>query len=399
MRGKAGFRVGGQPRVCAASSSRGCKQGPGFRKGPATNGAGWMWIALAAAVAGLAGCAAKRPAGELGVRGHVRSLTTSGAALAAEFVDNNTYIWDWGDLTKAPQVCARKGHCLALLGPRHVITEAPSDPLRLQPMVVALELPSGRVVRRWFLGADWYCSDFCNSFNGRYVGVLLEEGRPTGGDTCLGIIGPGTQEIPWVPARGRVVKLTEDGIAISNDGRCLALLGLGDLQMLTAADLSRKKLSWRRSVPHTRSLAFSPDGSMLYVGGHSGILALQAADGHEVSTWSIDDSRSLGAPVARVVASPDSRFLAAGTDLPDGRVYLLDARSGRLVTGWRVAGKGDGGSSSWSIRPTRTLIEGLAFSPGGRLLATADSLSQSIRIWEVPRATAPKGQVSWLRRQ
>jgi WD40 repeat protein len=118
-----------------------------------------------------------------------------------------------------------------------------------------------------------------------------------------------------------------------------------------------------------------------------------------VDTWSIEDSRNLGAPVARVTASPDNRFVAAGTDLPDGQVYLLDARTGRLVTGWRVAGKGDGGSSSWSIRPKPTLVEGLAFSPGGKLLATADSLSQSIRIWEMPQATASEHGQSRPRRR
>jgi len=358
---------------------------------PAWRDAGWVWIAIAGV--GLAGCAAKRPAGELGVRGHVRSLTTSGTALAAEFVDNKTYVWNWGDLTKPPETYVCKAISAALLGPRHVITEIPADPLRLQPAVVAREISSGRVVRQWPLSADWYCSEFCNSFNGRYVGILLEEGKPTGGNTCLGVIGPGTQEIPWVTARGRVVKLSEDGMAVSNDGRYLALVGLGSLQTLTVADLSGRKLSWQRAMPQTRSVAFSPDGSLLYVGGHQGVRAFQACDGRDVSTWSGEDSRNLGAPVTRVAASPDGRFVAVGTDQPDGQVYLLNGRTGRLVAGWGVAGRGDGGSSPWSTRSKRMLIEGLAFSPGGKLLATADSLSQSIRIWEVPQAAPAKARL------
>jgi len=352
---------------------------------------------LAAAL--LAGCAARQPVCELSVRGQVQSLVTSGAALAGEFVGDKTCVWDWGDLKKAPRAHARKTISAALLGPRYVVTDVPADSQHPQPVVVAREQPADRVVRTWPLSADWYCSEFCNSQNGRYVGILLEEGKPTGGDTCIGVIGPGTREISWVPARGRVVKLAEDGMAIADTGRYVALLGLGDLRTLTVADVPARKMLWRRSVPQARSVGFSPDGSIVYVGGHYGIHALQAANGQQVDTWSAEPSQAFGAAVTRVAASPDGRFLAAGTDLPDGQVYLLEARTGQLVTRWAVTTQGDGGGGSWSLRPRRTIIQGLAFSPRGKLLATADSLSASVRIWEMPEDAAAKSRFAWLRRK
>ncbi len=357
-------------------------------------------MALVLAVAAtLAGCVAKQPVCELSVQGQVQSLSSSGSALVGEYVGDKTYVWDWGNLAKSPQAVARKTTGVALLGPRYVISEMPADAQHPQPVVVAREQPGDRVARQWPLSADWYCSDFCNSPNGRYVGVLLEESKPTGGDTCLGLIGPGVHEIPWVTAKGRVVRLAEDGLAISNTGQYLALLGLGDLRMLTVADLQHKKLLWQRSVPRARSVAFSPDGAVVYVGGHFGVDALKAADGKQAAGWSVEASRTLGAPVTRLAASPDGRFVAAGTDLPDGQVYLLHARTGAVLGSWAVTSRGDAGGSSWSLQPKKTIIEGLAFSPSGKLLASADSTSGRVRIWQMPAEAAGKGRFAWLYRK
>ena len=131
-------------------------------------------------------------------------------------------------------------------------------------------------------------------------------------------------------------------------------------------------------------------------GGYYGIYALQVGSGQLLDGWSVETSRNLGGPVARVAASPDGRFLAAGTDLPDGQVYLLDARTGKSVTSWAVTVKGDGGGG---LRAKKTSIDGLAFSPGGKLLATADSLSQSVRIWQMPQETQSKSRFAWLLRK
>ncbi len=359
----------------------------------------WTRLGLVAVLAGgLAGCAAKRPVYELSVRGQVQSLTSSGSALVGDFIGDKTYVWDWANLGRPPHAFEKAGSA-ALLGPRYVITEMPADPQHPQPVVVAREQPAGRVVRQWPLSAEWYCSDFCSSVNGRYVGILLEEGKPTGGDTCLGLIGPGVREIPWVAAKGRVVKLAEDGMAISNTGQYLALLGLGDLRMLTMVDLQRKRLLWRRSVPRARSVAFSPDGSVVYVGGHFGICALKAGDGKQAAEWLAEPSKQLGAPVTRLAASPDGCFVAAGTDLPDGQVYLLHPRTGAVLGNWAVTARGDGGGSSWSLQPKKTIIEGLAFSPSGKLLATADSASGRVRIWQMPAEAAGKSRFPWLHRR
>lgn len=346
--------------------------------------------ALAAAL--LIGCAARQPVHQLAVRGQVQSLATSGAALVGEFAAGDTYVWDWGDLRKPPRAYAREAVRAAMLGPRYRICQVAADSQDAQPVVAAREQPSGRVVRTWSFHAGWYCSEFCSSPDGRFAGIVLEESRPAGGDTCIGVIGQGTVEIPWVTVPGRVVRTAEDGMAIANTGRHVALLGLGDIRMLTVVDLSGRRVLWQRLAPQARSVAFSADGSIVYVGGYYGIHALQTASGQLVDTWSAKPGKGVDAPVTRVATSPDGRFVAVGTDLPDGQMYLLDGRTGSRVARWAVVSKHDGGGSGVSLRAKKTAIQGLAFSPGGRLLATADSLSGSVRIWEVPQESSGKGR-------
>lgn len=334
---------------------------------------GGKLLAAVLSLASLAGCVERGPVRTLEVQGHVQSLSTSGSVLIGDFLGNKTYLWDWGDLRKPSQVFDRgQALTVGLLGTQYVFAEAPAGPNHPQPSVVAQQRQTRRTLRQWPFSANWYCSEFVSSFNGRHMGALLEENNPTGGDTCLGLMGPAASEIVWVPSKGRMVKLAEDAMAVSNDGRYIAVLGLGDIRALVVADMTARRITWRRAMPRSRSLAFSPDGRILYVGGHYGIYAMMADTGRPLGAWSPEDSKNVPSPVARIAASPDARFVAAGTDSPDGQVHLFDAYTGREVTRWSVAAK-------------KTLIEGLAFSPSGMYLATADQQTQSIQVWDVPR--------------
>lgn len=329
--------------------------------------AGGIWIA------NLAGCAEMQPSYALEVQGHVQSLATSGSVLIGDFLGNKTYLWDWGNLRRPSQVFDRgQALTVGLMGPKYVFAESPAGQSHVQPAVIVQERYSRRVVRQWPFSANWYCSEFISSPNGRYMGVLLEENNPTGGDTCLGLAGLGSGGLSLVPAKGRTVKFAEDPLAVANDGRHMAVLGLGDMRAVVVADLAARRIIWRRAMARSRSVSFSPDGRILYVGGHYGIYAMMADSGRSLSAWSCEESRNLSSPVARIAASPDGRFVAAGTDAPDGAVYLFDAYTGRQVT-------------HWSVAPKKTLIEGLAFSPSGLYLATADQYTQGIQIWEMPK--------------
>ena len=123
------------------------------------------------------------------------------------------------------------------------------------------------------------------------------------------------------------------GVAVSPDGRTLAVTHLdGTVELLDTATLRRRR-PFRAIRGFAGSVAFSPDGHLLAVAG------------------------------AR------------------GRITLRDARTGR------IAGE---------LRGLRADSQALAFSPGGRLLAAAEAGFQPprMRIWDVRRRAPTRFAVS-----
>ena len=123
------------------------------------------------------------------------------------------------------------------------------------------------------------------------------------------------------------------GVAVSPDGRTLAVTHLdGTVELLDTATLRRRR-PFRAIRGFAGSVAFSPDGHLLAVAG------------------------------AR------------------GRITLRDARTGR---------------SAGELRGLRADSQALAFSPGGRLLAAAEAGFQPprMRIWDVRRRAPTRFAVS-----
>ena len=132
-------------------------------------------------------------------------------------------------------------------------------------------------------------------------------------------------------------------------GRHITLVDLADGRPLTVL---RGRREWIRSV------AFSPDGSLLAAG--------DAAE--HLQVWDVTSAkevRALGGLATRVRSlafSPDSRLLAAGGR--DGSVRVWD-----LVAGEQIAVLG----------PSRNPVRALCFSPDGTLLAYGDEIA----LWDV----------------
>jgi len=112
---------------------------------------------------------------------------------------------------------------------------------------------------------------------------------------------------------------------------------------------------------YVNSLAFSPDGSFLFVASDDGgVTQWSAASGEPMRVW----NEGRGA-VYSVAISPDGRMLAMGG--LDETIRLRELSSGRELASLK-------GHDGW--------INAVAFTPDGRELVSAGRDS-SVRIWEV----------------
>jgi WD40 repeat protein len=144
-------------------------------------------------------------------------------------------------------------------------------------------------------------------------------------------------------------------VAFSPDGMTLAVGGTE--QVVRRIDLATGKplpeLKWkpRSDLDHVYSLAFSPDGKMLAVGGSLGSVALwDAAGGAEVRSLMCPDVQGL-----QVAFSPDGTLLATAGKDNGAVVRLWQVATGQLMFTARFPGD----TPAWCV----------AFSPDGKTLA------------------------------
>jgi WD40 repeat protein len=151
-------------------------------------------------------------------------------------------------------------------------------------------------------------------------------------------------------------------VAISPDGKRIAMAGSERIVLVIGADSGSEVARLTPDVVSNLAVAFSPDGGMLATAGDDGKVRLW-----DSKTWK--ETRALAGhdgTVRAVAFSPDGKRVASGSNDTTARVW-------EVASGAEVAVlSGHGGA-----------VTGVAFSPDGKRLATA-SHDRTGLVWALP---------------
>jgi hypothetical protein len=177
-------------------------------------------------------------------------------------------------------------------------------------------------------------------------------------------------------------------LALSPDGKTLA--SGGDNKAVQFWETATGKPG-AKLIEHTDwvlSLAFSPDGKQLASGGYDGVVRLwDVAAGKKVldipARPPLPPNTPPGPPnvVWSLAFSPDGKLLAVGGT--DGPIHLINPADGKIVR---------------SLPGHGSAVTSLAFHPGGAVLASS-SKDRTVRLWNVANGQALKqldGHVAWV---
>jgi WD40 repeat protein len=157
---------------------------------------------------------------------------------------------------------------------------------------------------------------------------------------------------------------TVTGLALSPDGKTLAVAGSGVRLWQTATGRPLGAALPSAGRGRYRAVAFSPDGSMLATLGPDGTARI----------WSVATRQEIGAPMTVGGRGAQTGAVAFS---PDGRTLVTVGAGGRIQL-WSVAThKPDG--RPMAAGPATIVV---AFSPGGATMATGGS-DGSVRLWDV----------------
>ena len=171
---------------------------------------------------------------------------------------------------------------------------------------------------------------------------------------------------------GRLVFTNYVGaLLFSPHGRYLAVREVTQtpIDYVSVWTVDQPRQLWRLKVPHgdqlNRGMAFRPDNGRLAAGTQDGFLVLVDSESNEAPKYIQTPANAITA----LAYSPDGRLLASAAGYEGDPIRLWDAQSGEA--------RGElAGHKGW--------IGGLRFSPDGSLLYSAAS-DQTLRIWDVAK--------------
>jgi hypothetical protein len=162
------------------------------------------------------------------------------------------------------------------------------------------------------------------------------------------------------------------GIALSPDCALAAVAGrIKGPAWIAVMDVKTGKIvaeNISSSLFRFTGCCFSPDSKLLYAGGDCGYAyCFDVQTGKQMVSYLTGSSGKDGPDITALAASPDGKFLAAGTGAA-GIIYLWDARSGKLMR---------------KIFTCDNTTMGLVFSSDSKYLASKGVSGRKVRLWQM----------------
>lgn len=237
------------------------------------------------------------------------------------------------------------------------------------------DLQSGRVIDSWQVPHGLYIKLANGSRNGKFVTAWCERepGEPgPRNEVRFGLVASDGLSFDWVTSLTAPRLIAPQSmihrVVPSEDGTHIGVAGWdGGVAMI---DVTKKATIWTQTPGKLapEDLAFTPDGGLIYTGGAQGCVhGVRVQDGQAVSAWwaTSTGQEVYGQRITTISASPDGRFVAAGTG-PEGDVYVFSTKDGQRHV------LNHGGST----------ILMTSFSPDSKRLASY--AAGQIKIWKLP---------------
>jgi serine/threonine protein kinase/dipeptidyl aminopeptidase/acylaminoacyl peptidase len=167
----------------------------------------------------------------------------------------------------------------------------------------------------------------------------------------------------------------ERPVALSPDGRTLATSPVrGGVVRLYDTETGKPRIPDPGHTGRIRAVAWSPDGKLLASADGPEIRLWDLAKGNLIRVVNPNPYNPIGGTVSHLLFSPDSQFLAALIDVSSP---ATGERSVAAV--WQVSARDS--AHKLYLENHRGALRALAYSPDGKLLATAGG-DNTIRLWQ-----------------